>query len=180
MSDEEYFQVLRMANASEKKKPMKCVEYLEECIRIIDRIPEPSRARLLDKDNIQRRIQNITLKHKTAEDLTGKEKDEADNLEKRQAEIDAKAKKPLLNALKMTEIDSIWEYYFLHRLDFPKQHEYFGGDQAKQVILRMIQELKEIYKNLDPNKILIQDLAGDSKFYYIGNMTESFSREIAS
>jgi hypothetical protein len=174
MSDEEYFQALRQANAVEKKNPRKCAQILEDCIHIIDDIPNPSRARLLDKDNLQRRIQKLELKYKTAEELTGEEKDIASKLEKQQADIDAKAKKPRMKALKMTEIDSIWEFYFLHPLDFPKHHEYFGGDSAKEVILRMIQQLKEIYKNLDPNKILIQDLAGDSKFYYIGNMTKSF------
>ncbi|MHA1775129.1 MAG: metallophosphoesterase [Promethearchaeota archaeon] len=82
--------------------------------------------------------------------------------------------KPMVKSLAPTEMEKIWEYYFLHAFNHPTPDEYYGNGEAKQFILQMLTQISKIYERFDPKHVNIDNLPGDSKIYFVGDILGSF------
>ncbi|MHA1673236.1 MAG: hypothetical protein ACTSYI_06375, partial [Promethearchaeota archaeon] len=83
--------------------------------------------------------------------------------------------KPRLLSLEPTEIEKIWEFYFLHAYNHPTPNEFYGDGDAKQKILQMFQQVGDFYEKYDRTHILKEQLPGDSRICFVGDTNGSFN-----
>ncbi|MHA1519723.1 MAG: metallophosphoesterase [Promethearchaeota archaeon] len=85
------------------------------------------------------------------------------------------AGKPRLKSLELTEIEKIWEFYFLHAYNHPTPDEFYGDGDAKQKILQMFQQIGDLYEKYDQGHILKEQLPGDSRICFVGDSNGCFN-----
>jgi hypothetical protein len=95
-------------------------------------------------------------------------------LEERQRMLEEQAKKPRLKALSPNEIEELWGFYFLHRFGHPTPSEFYGNGQAKEVLIRILQQINKIYDKYDPTQPIVEKQPGNTKIYYVGDLFGSF------
>ncbi len=83
--------------------------------------------------------------------------------------------KPRLLSLEPTEIEKIWEFYFLHAYNHPTPNEFYGDGDAKQKILQMFQQVGDLYEKYDHTHILKEQLPGDSRICFVGDTNGCFN-----
>ena len=119
------------------------------------------------------------------EDMTSEESKIADSEESTDIEEfpdEHERRGPSLISLEPTEMEKIWEYYFLHAFRHPTPNEFYGADEtegkidskAQEFIMRLLQQAIDHYKKIDSTKILTEFLPGNSKVYYVGSLNGSF------
>lgn len=82
--------------------------------------------------------------------------------------------KPRLLSLEPTEIEKIWEFYFLHAYNHPAPTEFYGNGDSKLIIMQMFQEIGDIYDKLDITHVYKEQLPGDSRMFFVGDLNGSF------
>ncbi|MHA1745976.1 MAG: hypothetical protein ACTSWW_08240, partial [Promethearchaeota archaeon] len=119
------------------------------------------------------------------EDMTSEESKIADSEESTDIEEipdEHERRGPSLISLEPTEMEKIWEYYFLHAFRHPTPNEFYGANEtegkidskAQEFIMRLLQQAIDHYKKIDSTKILTEFLPGNSKVYYVGSLVGSF------